>query len=166
MVTELQKEKIRILRLQGFGYREISRCLELTRDEVRYCCKKMNLAGYREIVIHSEEETKPEDIVCKNCGADLEPPATGRRRHFCSEICRRKWWSQNRDKIRKGPDAIYGFTCKCCGKEFTAYGNPHRQYCSHECYISDRFWDGEKPTETKKIDWENAVPVVILVSEN
>ncbi len=31
------------------------------------------------------------------------------------------------------------FTCACCGRYFTAYGNNHRKYCSHGCYIAGRF---------------------------
>ena len=35
--------------------------------------------------------------------------------------------------------AIYEYTCPTCGSAFTAYGNRHRKYCCHECYIADRF---------------------------
>ena len=35
--------------------------------------------------------------------------------------------------------AIYEYTCTTCGSAFTAYGNIHRKYCCHECYIADRF---------------------------
>jgi len=35
--------------------------------------------------------------------------------------------------------AIYEYTCPTCGSAFTAYGNSHRKYCCHECYIADRF---------------------------
>ena len=33
-------------------------------------------------------------------------------------------------------DRVY---CKNCGVMFTVYGNKHRKYCCHECYINDRF---------------------------
>ena len=32
--------------------------------------------------------------------------------------------------------AVYTYECACCGKPFTAYGNSHRKYCSHECYVT------------------------------
>ena len=35
--------------------------------------------------------------------------------------------------------AVYTFTCPACGKEFTVYGNSHRKFCSHACYIAYRF---------------------------
>ena len=35
--------------------------------------------------------------------------------------------------------AVYSYTCIGCGCAFTAYGNDHRKYCSHACYIQDRF---------------------------
>ena len=39
--------------------------------------------------------------------------------------------------------AVYTFTCQECGKEFTAYGNAKRKYCSHSCYIAARFKGGD-----------------------
>ena len=32
--------------------------------------------------------------------------------------------------------------CPVCKKTFTVYGNANRKYCSHECYIEDRFGGG------------------------
>lgn len=32
--------------------------------------------------------------------------------------------------------------CPVCKKPFTVYGNANRKYCSHECYIEDRFGGG------------------------
>lgn len=37
-------------------------------------------------------------------------------------------------------NAIYTYVCAVCGKQFEAYGNNHRKYCSHKCYINDRFY--------------------------
>lgn len=155
---------IRQLRSQGVGYRQIANQLNLSRDAVRNYCKSNNLNGYREAVQANIQRMLEDDAVCTYCGSLLEQPRTGRKKHFCNDTCRRKWWNQNRDKIRKNPDSIYGFTCKCCGKEFTAYGSPNRQYCSHECYISDRFWGGEKPAKAIDFDMSKTPSVVLLNS--
>lgn len=37
-------------------------------------------------------------------------------------------------------NAIYTYICAACGKQFEAYGNNHRKYCSNKCYINDRFY--------------------------
>ena len=164
MVTALQEAQIRQLRSQGMGYRNMANQLNLSRDTVRNYCKTNNLNGYREAVQANIQRMMEDDNVCSYCGAELKQPKTGRKKHFCNEVCRRKWWNQNRDKINVSPDAIYAFTCKRCGKQFTAYGNPNRQYCSHKCYISDRFWDGEEPTKDTVIDVQNAVPTVVMIT--
>ena len=162
MLTKLQEEQIRQLRSQGVGYREIVNQLHLSRDEVRYYCKKQNLNGFPAAVQTNLQMMQEAGCLCRNCGAYLEQPHTGRKRHFCDDECRRKWWNKNRDKIRESPKAIYGFTCKRCGKEFTAYGNSHRQYCSHECYVSDRYWGGKQPIKSGKYDAEKVRASVIL----
>ena len=164
VVTVLQEEQIRQLRSQGIGYRQIAKQLDLSRDDVRNYCKKYNLNGYKDAVAANMQMMQENGCMCRYCGSFLKQPKTGRKRHFCNDTCRRKWWNDNRDKIRQSAGSIYGFTCKRCGKQFTAYGNPHRQYCSHECYISDRFWGGEKPSKAIDIDMSKAPSVVLLNS--
>lgn len=51
---------------------------------------------------------------------------------FCCGKCRQVWWNTHPEQINK--KALYSFTCVCCGKSFTAYGNSSRKYCSHDCY--------------------------------
>ena len=82
-------------------------------------------------------------FVCQYCGKELFHASTGRKRRFCDDQCRRKWWNDNRDKVKQGEGAIYTLKCEGCGKEFKSYANPNRKYCSRECYISSRFYDGE-----------------------
>ena len=164
MITALQEEQIRKLRSQGIGYRQIASQLNMSRDTVRYYCKANNLQGYKEAVQLNIQRIEEDNNICSYCGKELIQTKTGRKKHFCNDVCRRKWWNQNRDKIRVSPSAIYSFTCKCCGKEFTAYGNTHRQYCSHECYISDRFWGGETPTKDTVIDVQNTAPTVVMIT--
>ena len=53
--------------------------------------------------------------------------------------CRR-----NADEIAEKPKLVVEYTgevthCENCGKEFHLYGDSRRKYCSHECYIKDRF---------------------------
>ena len=121
MVTTLQEEQIRQLRSQGVGYRQIANQLNLSRDTVRNYCKANNLNGYREAVQANIQRMLEDDEVCTYCGSLLEQPRTGRKKHFCNDTCRRKWWNQNRDKITLGccPSAIPetaggGGTCPDC----------------------------------------------------
>lgn len=60
---------------------------------------------------------------------------------FCSDNCRTAWWNAHPEKVNRR--AVYHFTCAHCGKPFTAYGNAKRKYCSHACYIADRYKGGD-----------------------
>ena len=91
-----------------------------------------------------------DNTVCQYCGKKLLNAKTGRKKRFCCEECRRKWWKDNRDKQKQGEDAIYTIKCACCGKEFKSYANPKRKYCSHECYISAKYYDGKPPELCRK----------------
>ena len=55
------------------------------------------------------------------------------------------WWNSHAEQVKR--KALYPFKCAACGKEFTAYGNTHRRYCSHGCYCKDRF--GSRPDAGK-----------------
>lgn len=132
-LTYKQEKQIRLLRECNLGYRVIAAQLSLSRDTVRNFCTAHHLSR-----------------VCGGCGNQgchqLQilwrgacSAARGRKRKFCSDACCRKWWSNNPQAIRQNPEALYEATCLNCGKAFTAYGNNHRRYCSHACYIQHRF---------------------------
>lgn len=137
-MTASQARQIAELRLNGRGYRTIASEVGLSRDTVRNYCKSHTLDGY------AAEVKKVADSHCRNCGAAIEQPVSGRHRIFCSDKCRREWWSINQNVINRKPTAFYNLTCKYCGKAFLSYGNKGRKYCCHNCYIHDRFWKEEE----------------------
>lgn len=138
-----QKEKIRELRLKGVGYKGIANLLGISRDSVRGFCKRNNLEGSSCVVALNFEEKKKKNLLCGCCEKTIKQKAKGRIRRFCSDACRRKWWNENQDGRNKNEAAIYKYKCLYCNKRFVAYGNKKRKYCSHECYIKDRFWREE-----------------------
>jgi rRNA maturation endonuclease Nob1 len=76
-------------------------------------------------------------LLCRNCGKALEQTPKQKAKSFCGDWCRRAWWKTHRDQIRK--KALYRLRCLACGRHFESYGNRNRKYCSHDCYIADRF---------------------------
>ncbi|WP_411679868.1 RNA polymerase subunit sigma-70 [Clostridium thailandense] len=139
-MTSDEKEKIKELRLKGMGYKGIANLLGLTRDSVRGFCKRNGLDGASCVVALNVEEKIKRNVLCACCEKPLKQKGQGRSRRFCSDKCRRKWWNENQDKRNKKETAIYKYICPHCGKEFSVYGNKKRKYCSHDCYIKDRFW--------------------------
>ena len=132
-VTYKQGKQIQALRGRNLGYRAIAAQLGISRDTVRNYCVAHQLSGVR-----AGTDSKPPKA-CLYCGAKLVQPSRGRKRKFCSDACCRKWWSENPQAIRQSPEALYESTCLNCGKTFTTYGNSHRRYCCHPCYIEHRF---------------------------
>lgn len=147
-MTEFQAKQIRELRLRGTGYRAIASVVGLSRDVVRNYCKSHGLDGYASVLTMNMKEQMQNGQACLACGKTLIQPKTGRKRRFCSDECRRRWWSAHQDELKKKPTAYYEKECAYCHKIFTAYGNKNRKYCSHECYVKDRFYreeEGRKP---------------------
>lgn len=81
----------------------------------------------------------PTDHLCEQCGRPIIQNPGRKRKRFCSDACRNKWWNSHLDLVKR--KAVYTFTCLACGKKFTVYGNSHRKFCSHACYIAYRFGD-------------------------
>ena len=142
-MTKLQANQIKDLRLQGAGYKSIGSVVGLSRDIVRNYCKANGLDGYVEAVKKNVEEQVLKDGVCLNCNGETKIPHTGRPKKFCSEQCRRYWWNAHPEEVKRKPTAFYQLTCKYCGSSFESYGNNKQKYCSHNCYIRDRFWREE-----------------------
>lgn len=143
IVNDKQRELIKELRIKGMGYRLIGKELGLSRDVVRNYCISHGLSGYA----GNNEKVKGKRFVmrenvginCLMCRKELEQKSTGRPKKFCSESCRRRWWSVHQDLLTRNQKSIYKAVCHYCGKEFESYGNQKRKYCSHHCYILDRF---------------------------
>ena len=91
--------------------------------------------------INTAEQIQPGNT-CPYCSQTIRQPATGRKRKFCSDTCRRAWWAVHPMDAQKS--AFYDRTCVYCGQTFTTYGNKTRRYCSHNCYVHDRFYRDEE----------------------
>ena len=118
-----QKQQIIKLKQEGYGYKKISKELNLPLSSVRYVCDK----GMDDISLLG---------TCKRCGNTIKSIKGKKRKQFCCDRCRWDWWNSHIKEVNK--KAFYTLTCKYCGKEFTAYGNQKRVYCCHDCYVKDK----------------------------
>lgn len=137
-MTKEQKEQVIKLRQTGYGYATIADALGLTKNQVSAFCRRNHLTG---IKAQTHVEEKPAASCCKNCGKPITQVPGRKLIKFCSPDCRQNWWNAHADMVNK--KAVYKFTCACCGRPFTAYGNANRKYCSHACYIRDRYQGGD-----------------------
>lgn len=136
-MTESQMQQITDMRKDGLGYTTIASRMGITKDRVRSFCRTRGLTGAR---TSSYVPENAGDNYCINCGNRLGHTAGKRKRKFCSDDCRLTWWNNHPDQVKR--KAYYSFTCHYCKAQFSAYGNANRTYCSHECYIHDRFHRG------------------------
>ena len=123
------KENIRRLRFEGLTYSAIAKATGIPMNTVKAHCRRNGI-----YVQGQQVEEKPH---CKQCGKLLFPKKKCKPKKFCGDKCRYEWWSKNRNQLNR--KASYLLTCAYCGKEFVSYGNRARKYCTHNCYIIDRF---------------------------
>ena len=124
-------ERIAELRYNGYGYKKISSLTGLPQNTVKSFCRRHPIVN-KGLTDHLNQ--------CMNCGKPLAQTPHKRKKKFCSDRCRMKWWNSHLDQVQR--KANYDFVCPVCKKPFTVYGNANRKYCSHECYIEDRFGGG------------------------
>lgn len=130
-MTNEQKEQILAYKRDGFGYKKIGQLMELSENTIKSFCKRNK---------SEEKQIDAQDGICPCCGKLIHVSTGRKQKKFCSDKCRMKWWNEHLDRVDK--KANYEFVCACCKKPFTAYGNAHRKYCCHECYIEGRFGGG------------------------
>ncbi len=138
-MTELQKARIRTMREQGIGFAEIARQMDIPKETIKSFCRRNSVGIISEAPLRPSPQPENKADVCRACGKSIEQVGGRKKRVFCCDQCRTNWWRGNQDKIRRRASALYSFICAGCGREFTAYGNQHRKYCSHDCYIRARF---------------------------
>lgn len=128
-MTNEDKLKIEEMHKNGLGYKRIASALSISQNTIKaYFRRKSDNNKKVENVIVDDEH-------CLFCGKDLVHKEKHKKRLFCSDSCRYKWWNRNRDKIKNGKTIV----CKCCGRKFKVGKNSKKKYCTYDCYIKDRF---------------------------
>ncbi|MDU1042584.1 MAG: DUF2116 family Zn-ribbon domain-containing protein, partial [Clostridiales bacterium] len=107
----------------------IAKEINISVNTIKSYCKRHGLGGTKTC----DEDTSH----CEYCGKPVIQKPGRKKKRFCSDKCRNTWWNNHKNMINH--KAIYEFTCKQCGKDFSAYGNSNRKFCSHSCYIKNRF---------------------------
>lgn len=136
-MTNEQKRKIIELRHKGVSHQVIGNILGISRNTVKTFCRRNS------ITCGNSDEGCQKDIegICPECGKTAVQSPGRKPKRFCSPECRQKWWNAHPERV--GQKAVYKYICPGCGQSFTAYGNSHRKYCFHECYVAARFKGGE-----------------------
>lgn len=134
-MTDTQRTDIAKYRKEGYGYKKIGRLTGISENTVKTYCKRNGLGSTAASVQVADDGT-----TFKCCGNPIVQMTGRKPRKFCSDRCRNRWWNAHLDLVNR--KANYEFVCPTCGRPFTAYGNAHRKYCSHSCYIEDRFGGG------------------------
>ena len=132
-MTEQQKVQTTRLRGEGFGYTRIATMLGLSENTIKSYCRREGLTGKTGL----EQRNVSQEHFCPCCGLPVKQNPGRKEKRFCSDRCRNAWWNAHLDRVQR--KAIYQYECAFCHKPFSAYGNANRKYCSHECYVSDRF---------------------------
>jgi len=130
-MNENFKAEIKKLRLEGLGYKRISKELDVSIDRVKYFCRKNGLTG-----VMTQTTISP-STQCQFCDQLIIQAKGKKGKKFCSDICRQKWWNQNRHLLN-GRKSIE-HSCPTCQNVFKAYIQENRKFCSHQCYINARF---------------------------
>lgn len=130
-MTNEEKAQVLEYRKSGLGYKKIAQLTGISANSIKSFCQRQ-AAGSPPTI-----KTRKPGEYCENCGKDIEQTVGRKKKRFCSDKCRMEWWNSHQEKIKR--KAVYEFDCPCCGKHFIAYGNAHRKYCSHSCYVTDRF---------------------------
>jgi len=131
-MTDEQRETIIAMRGKGCSYTVIAEIMDLSINTVKSYCQRNGLGEQ-----YVQGTRKTDKTVCPCCGKFLDVLARTKPRRFCSDRCRQRWWFTHPEQRKKS--SLFHYTCANCGKGFSAYGNDHRKYCCHECYVSARF---------------------------
>ena len=126
-MTNGEKVQIGQMRKRGLGYAEIARSLGMSVNTVKSYCRRNGLKGAARASIAVSEN------VCRQCGSALHHTTGRKRKRFCSDACRLRWWHGHRELSPNARTAV----CASCGKAFVT--DRMQKYCSHACYIRTRF---------------------------
>lgn len=126
-MTNEQKRMVSELMGKGYGYKKIASLMGLSDNTVKSFCHRKK----------QDTAVTGGKHYCPNCGVEVRQNSGRKEKRFCSDKCRSAWWNSHQSQL--GRKKVREFICCTCGKFFTGYGKADRKYCSHKCYIKDRF---------------------------
>ena len=125
-MTNGEKMLVAQQRRQGLGYTEIARKLGISVNTVKSYCQRNSIKPIGKTAMPGKD-------ACKQCGGMLQHTPGRKKKQFCSDACRMRWWHEHRDMSKTAK----GVKCAACGREFIT--DRVQKYCSHACYIAARF---------------------------
>lgn len=136
-MNDIQRQQIHTLRNAGYSYGKIATKLNINENTIKTYCKRHGLGG----IAKKTPLTDSPFQQCLNCGISIQQNPRRKEKKFCSDKCRNMWWNSHLDKVNR--KAYYQLTCQHCNRIFFSYGNKQRKYCSHDCYVQERFRGGK-----------------------
>ena len=119
-MTKQQKEQIKQLRIEGYSYTKIAKQLNISENTIKSFCRRNNLGSACVDITDQDDES-----FCRQCGTPLFHTIGSKKKRFCSDKCRMKWWNAHPEAVKR--KAIYMLTCDHCGIKFESYGNNKRK---------------------------------------
>ena len=142
-MTGEQKQQIYILRKKGLPFADIAERLFLPRNTVKTFCWRNGLSDAE---MEKPQQNRGYLGFCKMCGKPLEQKSKSRPKKFCCDKCRSAWWAENNTQLNR--PALLSLKCENCGAEFSCYPSQRKRFCSHACYIANRYHKEERHENT------------------
>ena len=144
-MTKEQLIIVKQLHLNGYGYKRIASKTGISPNTIKSYFQRHPAST----VCSVETSNTLTDSLCANCGLPVHQLEGRKKKKFCSDRCRYSWWSHHEKKFSQS------LTCRFCGKPIPAIGN--RKYCSHSCYIQDRFGSRESKNSLSGISNDESI---------
>ncbi len=93
-MTDKQKEQIRKLRGKGASYTAISKKLKISANSVKSFCR-------RDISTAEEDDESFTNGGCENCGRPVNQIEGRKKKRFCCDKCRNRWWNSHLDLVNR-----------------------------------------------------------------
>lgn len=91
MMTRKEKQRIQMLRKFGFSYPQVSRLMDMNVSTVKSYCSRY---GFSDVdLAHSG--------FCKMCRQPIVQPSHGKKRMFCGNNCRVKWFYHKKKLVNE-----------------------------------------------------------------
>jgi len=119
-MTKQEKEQIKKMRLEGYGYGKIAQVLNIPKSTISSFC----------ITLMSQPS------LCLDCNKRLKQATGHRQKKYCSDKCRMNYWKSHKDEIKRSLD--YSVECSHCHRVFFTYQSLNRKYCSRDCFLKNK----------------------------
>ena len=95
------KTRLIAMREAGRSYAEMAETFGIPKNTIKTFFRRNRLSGENQTLFDPDCTAHQTEKLCPYCGKPIIQTLGKKRKKFCSDICRNRWWNNHLDQVNR-----------------------------------------------------------------